>query len=205
MTKNNGVVPKSLITLQINKRFFETNHFPIKGVILSHKYEGKVIFLPAKEFHNTGLLQIIVSGFLNNKKMNEELYDEIASKFPSNINGIHPPELAYAYFLATKGEISILNGSSDSLNKKMNQAWPNITIEEYEDWAGIVIISPADLTILKESQKQALKKYEEQLKFIHNITPIEVLMVPSDTDKENIEYISLSDYYEKINERKKGK
>lgn len=205
MTKNNGVVPKSLITIQINKKFFKKNHFPMKGVILSHKYEGKAIILPANQFHDDSLSQIIISGFLNNKKINENLYDEIVNNFPTNINGLHAPELAYAYFLATKGEISILNGSSDSLNKKMNQEWPNITIEEYKDWAGMVIISPADLAILKESQKQALKKYEEQLKFIHNITPVEVLMVPSNTDKKDIEYISLPDYYEKLNQRKKGK
>ena len=102
------------------------------------------------------------------------------------------------------GELTILNGSSDSLNYKMERNWPTIELNLDTDFAGAILVSPKDITTLIESQKKGLEKYKEQLLFLNQINPIEVLLVPIE-EQEEPEIISLETYLNQFERKKKGK
>lgn len=197
-------LPSSIQMIEINKKFFKRNHFPIKGAIISKRFENTVIMFSRKGHHEDSLKKIITTSFLQNQTLNQPLLEIIKNKLPHQINGIDRPELTYAYYLAMHGELTILNGSSDSLNYKMERNWPTIELNLDTDFAGAILVSPKDITTLIESQKKGLEKYKEQLLFLNQINPIEVLLVPIE-EQEEPEIISLETYLNQFERKKKGK
>lgn len=148
---------------KISDNFFTKKPFMNKiGFIISQKYDCIIHYPISIDSHENSSFELLYLGYREFVNDCLTYIESVTSKIPSQICCINCPEMSYAMYFASLGEIVFLNSS----------------IPNYK--SGVLFL-PKDIVDLSKNQLLAINYY---LQGLINFDYIETLFVPKDLNNQ---------------------
>lgn len=187
----------------INENTVDCFKLPYTGMILSQQYPNLVIEFN-KNFHHEDNLSFIIK-----EKYREQYIDFIELQenlyLPQSDNCIDSPEMIYSIFLASIGEIVILNTSDQNHTEALLKEKDQIYFGERSFYNfGMSVYIPFEIKKIPEIYKLLLYSLREYFDLINQSCPLEFMLVPpmEQLNNQELRFISLNELFDLLKNTK---